>query len=104
VTEWPREIFIDIDLDNRIRYGRTERPPIRYAIVLETKIDGRWTAIRLWDNAHDVDEHHEHEYTRSKGKLDPTVHTFSSVNQAMAAAMTRAAEECTTILDRWRTR
>jgi hypothetical protein len=67
---------------------------------LETKIDERWTAIRLWDNAHDVDEHHEHEYTRSRGKLDPIVHTFSSVNQAIG----RAAEEYSAILDRWSTR
>jgi hypothetical protein len=104
MTEWPREIFIDLDPYTRIRYGRTERPPIRYAIVLEAAIDERWTAIRLWDNAHDIDEHHEHEYTRSMGKLDPIVHTFSSVNQAMAAAMTRAAEEHSTILHRWRTR
>jgi hypothetical protein len=104
VTKWPREIFIDLDPDRRIRYGRTERPPISYAIVLEAKIDERWTAIRLWDNAHDVDEHHEHEYTRSKGKLDPIVHTFSSVNQAMAAAISQAAEKHSTILDRWTTR
>jgi hypothetical protein len=27
---WPREVVIDLDLDVRIRYGRTERPPISY--------------------------------------------------------------------------
>jgi len=25
--------------------------------VLETRVDGHWTAIRLWDNAHSTDEH-----------------------------------------------
>jgi hypothetical protein len=106
VTDWPREIFIDLSLDPdvRIRYSRTERPPIRYAIVLEMGIDREWTAIRLWDNAHGVDEHHEHEYTFSQGKRDPTVHHFKSVNQAMAAAMTLAAEHWPTILENWRSR
>ena len=103
---WPREIFIDLSLDPdvRIRYGRTERPPISYAIVLETHVEGHWTAIRLWDNAHSVDEHHEHEYTSTRGKRDPTVQPFNTVNQAMAAAITRAAEDWPTILENWRSR
>jgi len=104
MTDWPREVFVDIEPDIRIRYGRSERPPIRYAIVLETHVDGDWTAIHLWDNAHRPDEHHEHEYTRSEGKRDPHVHVFDSVNHAMAAAMTRAAQDWKTILDNWRSR
>ena len=72
--------------------------------VLETRIDREWTAIRLWDNAHGVEEHHEHEYTFSQGKRDPTMHPFKSVNQAMAAAMTRAAEDWPAILENWRSR
>jgi hypothetical protein len=78
--------------------------PIRYAIVLETRVEEDGIAIHLWDNAHDVDEHHEHEYTRREGKRDPVVHVFSSTNQAMAAAMTRAAKDWQTILDNWRSR
>jgi hypothetical protein len=101
---WPREVFIDLDPDVRIRYGRTERPPISYAIVLETQLDGHWMTIRLWDNAHSTDEHHEHEYTSTQGKRGPTVHNFNSVNQAMAVAMTRAAEDWPTILENWRSR
>jgi hypothetical protein len=54
------------------------------------------------DNAHSTDEHHEHEYTSSQGKRDPTVHPFNSVNQAMAAAMTQAAEDWPAILENWR--
>lgn len=101
---WPREIFIDLAPDVRIRYGRIERPPISYAIVLETQLDGHWTAIRLWDNAHSIDDHHEHEYTSSQGKSDPTVQPFTTVNQAMAAAMRRATEDWPTILEDWRSR
>jgi hypothetical protein len=104
VTDWPREVFIDLEVGIRIRYSRSERPPIRYAIVLETWIDGGWTAIRLWDNAHSVGEHHEHAYTSSDGKRDPIVHPFHSVNQAIAAAIARAAEDWPAILDSWRSR
>jgi hypothetical protein len=104
VTEWPREVFIDLDLDIRIRYSRSERPPIRYAIVLETRIEGQWAAIRLWDNAHGIGEHHEHAYTSSEGKRDPIVHSFHSVNEAMAVAIARAVEDWPTILERWRSR
>jgi hypothetical protein len=104
VTDWPREIFIDINAEVRIRYGRSERIPIRYAIMLETRVEDEWTAIHLWDNAHDADEHHEHEYTRSVGKGDPDVYTFRSINDAMAAAMTRAGQDWQAILDTWRSR
>ena len=72
--------------------------------MLETRVDGHWTAIRLWDNAHSVVEHHEHEYTSSQGKRDPTVQSFITVNQAMAAAMKRAIEDWPTILENWRSR
>jgi hypothetical protein len=47
VTEWPREVFVDLTEAIRIRYGRSESLPIRYAIVLETCLEGKWTAIRL---------------------------------------------------------
>ena len=101
MTEWPREVFIDINPNIRIRYGRSERIPIRYAISLEMRVEGNWTTIRLWDNAHEANEHHEHEYTRSKGKGDPAVHPFRLINEAMASAMTRAQQDWQAIRDRW---
>jgi hypothetical protein len=104
MPEWPREVFIDVGLGVRIRYGRSEEVPFRYAIVLETIVDGEWTAFRLWDNAHGVGEHHEHEYTRSSGKQRPMVHRFGSINEAMANAMTQAAQEWPSMLESWRTR
>lgn len=102
MTAWPREAFVDLTPDVRIRYGRSERIPIRYAIVLETQVEGDWTAIHLWDNAHGANEHHEHEYTRSKGKGDPLIHPFVSINEAMAAAMTRAGQDWQAILENWK--
>jgi hypothetical protein len=104
MTEWPREVFIDINPDVRIRYGRSEQIPIRYAIVLETRVESEWTAVRLWDNAHYVEEHHEHEYTRRSGKRDPVVRRFMSINEAMADAMRRAAEDWPAMVETWRTR
>lgn len=101
--QWEREVFIDLEPDVRIRYCRSESPPpVSYAITLEVFVDGRWTIVRLWDNADAIDEHHEHEYTRAEGKQPPTVLPFSSVNEAMAAAIRRARTEWRTIVRRWR--
>jgi hypothetical protein len=64
-----REVFIDLELGQRIRFRRSEAPPpISYAITLEIIEDGGWTTIRLWDNADHVDEHHEHAHTKEDGK------------------------------------
>lgn len=101
MADWPREIFVDLTSSMRIRYGRSERPPIRYAISLETYVESEWTTLRLWDNAHDPDEHHEHGYTRSSGKEDPVVHPFRTCNEAMAAAIARAGNEWQAILAAW---
>lgn len=73
-----------------------------YAITLEIFVDGRWTTVRLWDNADAIDEHHEHEYTRAEGKQAPTVLPFGSVNEAMAAAIRKAGTQWQAIVRRWR--
>lgn len=73
-----------------------------YAIVLESLEDGGWTAVRLWDNADAVDEHHEHEHTRADGKQTPVVLAFSSSNEAMAAAIKKAKAEAPEIVRQWR--
>lgn len=97
-----REIFIDIEPEIRVRYRRSEPPPpIAYAITLEVLVDGRWSAIRLWDNAHALDEHHEHEYTRAEGKQPPKTLHFASINEAMADAIRKATSEWQAILRTW---
>jgi len=98
-----REIFIDIEPDIRIRFRRSEAPPpVSYAITLEYLFDGSWTTVRLWDNADDVGEHHEHEYTRATGKQSPEIHQFDSPNDAMAAAIGRAKSEAQKFVRQWR--
>ena len=98
-----REIFIDVEPDIRIRYRRSEPPPpVSYAIVLESLENGEWMAVRFWDNADAVDEHHEHEYTRASGKQAPAVLDFGSQNEAMAAAIEKAKAEALEIVRQWR--
>ena len=98
-----REIFIDVEPDIRIRYRRSEPPPpVSYAIVLESLDNGEWTAVRLWDNADAVDEHHEHGYTRAGGKQAPVVLDSSSPNDAMAAAIRKAKADGPEIVRQWR--
>jgi hypothetical protein len=59
--------------------------------------------VRLWDNADAVDEHHEHDYTRTGGKQAPVVLGFGSANEAMAAAIKKAKADAPEIVRQWRT-
>jgi hypothetical protein len=98
-----REIFIDLEPGLRIRYRRSEAPPpVSYAITLELLEDDEWTTVRLWDNADDVAEHHEHGYTRKDGKQAPTILEFESSNDAMAAAIRKAKDEAEEAVREWR--
>jgi hypothetical protein len=98
-----REAFIDIEPDLRIRFRRSEAPPpVSYAITLEVFEAEDWTTARLWDNADDVDEHHEHLHTRKGGKQEPTILAFGSTNEAMAAAIEKAKLDAEKIVRQWR--
>lgn len=98
-----REVFIDLESGLRIRFRRSEAPPpVSYAITLELLENDDWTTVRLWDNADDVGEHHEHTHTREGGKQPPTILDFESGNDAMAAAIRKAKDEAGEIVRRWR--
>jgi hypothetical protein len=87
----------------RIRFRRSEPPPpVSYAITLESLENGEWTTVRLWDNADAVDEHHEHEHTRTGGKQAAAILDFDSPNVAMAAAIRKAKGEVPEIVRQWR--
>ena len=98
-----REFATRLADDVRVRFRRSERPPIEYAITLEIQVRDEWTTIRLWDNADDLDQHHEHAYTQDAGKQPPTIRTYASTNEAMAAAMARALGHWQEIVDAWKT-
>lgn len=61
-----------------------------------------WTAVRLWDNADDVNEHHVHGYTQQEGKQSPVVLKFKSINEAMAVANDEARGRAREIVEQWR--
>ena len=75
---------------------------------------GEWVTIErtvssaAYGASHELARHspmsHQHEYTSMQEKRDPTVQPFTTVNQGMAAAMTRAAEDWPAILENWRSR
>jgi hypothetical protein len=98
-----REIFIDVEPGIRIRFRRSEPPPPAfYAITLESVEGSEWTTVRLWDNADAVDEHHEHEHTKTSGKQAAAILDFDSPNQAMAAAIRKAKGDALKIVRQWR--
>ncbi len=71
--------------DVRIQITRSSTHPVEYAVVLLARRDGRWHTVRVFDNAHDPEEHHEHRYVGDE-KQPPTV-THGPVNDAMHAAI-----------------
>ena len=102
MPRYEREVFLDLEPHVRVRYRRSAPPrPYRYAVTLETFEAGSWVTIRLWDNADVANEHHEHEYTRLGGKQPPEILPFASENEAMAAAIRRAADEWSAMLSHW---
>jgi len=63
---------------------RSSTHPIEYAIILVALREGRLHNVRVFDNSHGREEHHEHRF-RGEEKLPPTV-TYGPVNSAMNAA------------------
>lgn len=85
-----------------MRYLRSEPPPpYTYAVTVEVEERGVWQAVRLWDNADDVNEHHMHRYTQEEGKQSPEILNFNSINEAMAAAKKEAEEGWEEIVGEW---
>jgi hypothetical protein len=50
--------------DARVLVELEGRPLVRYAVMLQLRIEGRWQTVRLLDNAHG--DHDMHRYTGSK--------------------------------------
>jgi hypothetical protein len=103
VVATEREVINKLESGVRVRYCRSEPPPpYTYAVTLEVKEEGAWQTVRLWDNADDVHEHHVHEYTRMKGKQEPVIREFNSINEAMAVATFEARRRTKEIVRQWR--
>jgi hypothetical protein len=80
-----RSWYRTLDDRTRILVTRSSALPIIYAITLVTVHDEAERAVRTYDNAHAVDEHHVHRYIGDQ-KQPPAV-TTGDVNKAMAEAM-----------------
>lgn len=104
VVATPREVLDEVEPGVRVRYRRSEPPPpYTYAVTVEVEVaEESWTAVRLWDNADDVNEHHLHRYTQQEGKQSPEILEFKSINEAMAVANDEAREKGKEIVEQWR--
>lgn len=85
--------------DVRIRITRSSTHPVEYAVVLLARRDGRWHTVRVFDNAHDPEEHHEHRYFGEE-KQPPTV-THGPVNEALHAAILVCRASWADIVREW---
>jgi len=103
VVATPREVLDEVAPGVRVRYCRSEPPPpYTYAVTVEVEVaEQSWTAVRLWDNADDVNEHHMHRYTRQEGKQSPEILNFKSVNEAIAASKKEAQEGWAEMVRQW---
>jgi hypothetical protein len=89
-----------LDSASRILVTRSSALPITYAITLVTIHDGKEHAVRTYDNAHAVDEHHAHRYIGDQ-KQPPTV-TAGDVNEAMTIAMADLLTNWRRYVEEWK--
>lgn len=100
MTGW-RYVDFEIEREPGVRLSAryTSGPQLRYALRLLALIDGAWTTIRLWDNAHGLGEHHVHRYTRAGGKQPPVLLSHPTPGRALAAAFDACKTQWPGILD-----
>jgi hypothetical protein len=89
------------DRDVRIQITRSSTHPVEYAVVLLVRRDGSWHTVRVYDNAHDPEVHHEHCYVGEE-KQSPTVR-HGPVNDAMHAAIVTCRRSWADIVRAWET-
>jgi hypothetical protein len=92
---WRRIVAVDVEIVTE----RSSAYPVEYAIMLLTLRDGTWHTVRVFDNAHDPEEHHEHTYVGSE-KQEPII-TRGPVNEAMRTAEVKLLERWPDILSEW---
>lgn len=82
-----------------ILYERSSAHPLEYAIVLRVRRQGRWFAVRTFDNAHTPEEHHEHAYVRDEKQTPAVAH--GPVNDGMHAAEFKVRANWRDIVSDW---
>jgi hypothetical protein len=71
-----------------------------YAVALIVRDGGVWTTVRLFDNAHGINEMHR--YTRGGGKQPGELFHHGTPSEAMRAAELEVREGWTEMVRAWR--
>ena len=95
-----RSWYRRLDDRTRILVTRSSALPITYAIMLVTVHDETEHAVRTYDNAHAVDEHHAHRYIGDRKQ--PPIVTTGDVNKAMADAMADLLTNWRRYVEEWK--
>lgn len=88
-----------LDADVEIVVDRSSAYPIEYSIVLVARRGGNWHTVRLFDNSHAPNEHHEHAYVGSE-KQPPGIRRCTA-EAAISEALLRLRIEWADIVARW---
>ena len=78
---------------------RTRRRELARDVQIIVERDGAWQTVRTFDNAHAIDEHHEHRYMGSD-KQAPIV-SYGPPNDAMHAAEIKLLTSWSDIVRSW---
>lgn len=85
--------------DAEIIVERSSEQPVEYAVTLRVLRDGKWHTVRSFDNAHHMDEHHEHRYIGTEKQ--PPIVTRGTWNEAMAEAERKLLKGWQQIVRSW---
>jgi hypothetical protein len=99
-----RTFVTDEDLDPRtrvvVRRSVAGSGTLTYAVTLLAYDDGLWHTIRLFDNAHGMNEMHR--YTRTGGKQPAAVFHLGTAREAVEAAEEEVRQRWQAMVDGWR--
>jgi hypothetical protein len=96
-----REFVIPLERpDARVLVRTGGRPATVYAVLLQLRVRGRWTTIRLIDNH--LDEHHMHRYDGSN-KLQPG-ESFADgrIEEVLPKAIKHLVGSANSIIESWK--
>ncbi|MDX6652463.1 MAG: hypothetical protein QOJ38_1244 [Solirubrobacterales bacterium] len=94
------EIEEEPDVHLRVSF-RTDRTGlvVSYSLVLIALRDGGWQTVRVWDNAHGVNEMHR--YTRTGGKQRGEIFYRGDFGAAMRVAHAEALAAYRAMIESW---
>lgn len=85
--------------DARVLVDLEGRPVVKYAVMLQLRIEGRWQTIRLLDNAHG--DHDMHRYTGAE-KQPAERFAEGSANEVAPIAIRYLIDHWEAIAESWK--